>query len=196
MRVIAGSLRGRKLAAPRGRELRPSADRTRETLFNILAHGPFASLENARVADLFAGTGALGIEALSRGAKHAVFVETSASSRALLEANLAALSLGTRARVLALDATRLPPAAEACDLVFLDPPYRKGLVKAALASLLAGGWLAPGASVIVETAADELPDFGDGFELVSARRCGAAHLRFLAPAASRACASATSPAAR
>lgn len=162
MRVVAGRWRGRRLVTPAGRAVRPTSDRLRETLFNILTHRPgLPPLAGARVADLFAGTGALGIEALSRGAREAVFVERSPAARRMIGENLIRLGLGEHgdppARILAADATRLPAADAPYDIILLDPPYRQGLVPAALASLVRGDWLAPGAVVVIETARDEPP---------------------------------------
>jgi len=156
MRIVGGRLGGRTLASPRSQAIRPTADRLRESLFNILAHTYGDPVTGARVLDLFAGTGALGLEALSRGAAFALFVDDAAEARALLRENIAALGLGGVTRIFRRDATRLGPAhpVEPFSLVFLDPPYGKGLAEKALASAHAGGWLAPGALVVVEEAAD------------------------------------------
>jgi 16S rRNA (guanine966-N2)-methyltransferase len=156
MRVVGGRLRGRALAAPKGDAIRPTSDRTRESLFNILAHAHGNPVTGARVLDLFAGTGALGIEALSRGAGFALFVDEGAAARALIRQNIEALGLAAAARVFRRDATKLGPAHPVAPfgLVFLDPPYRKGLAERALASLRAGGWLLPDALIVVEEAAD------------------------------------------
>ncbi|MCL2716435.1 MAG: 16S rRNA (guanine(966)-N(2))-methyltransferase RsmD [Alphaproteobacteria bacterium] len=152
MRIVGGRLRGRSLAAPSSRDIRPTADRLRESVFNILAHAYDDPVCGARVLDLFAGTGALGIEALSRGAAFALFVDNGAEARALLRNNIEALRLGGVTRVYRRDATRLGPAhpLEPFTLVFLDPPYGRGLAVEALASLRDGGWLAPQALVVVE----------------------------------------------
>ncbi len=156
MRVVGGRLRGRGLAAPKGDAIRPTSDRTRESLFNILAHAYGDPVAGARVLDLFAGTGALGIEALSRGAAFALFIDDDAEARALIRQNIDARGLGAATRVFRRDATRLGPVhpLEPFGLVFLDPPYRKGLAERALASLREGGWLAHDALVVVEEAAD------------------------------------------
>jgi 16S rRNA (guanine966-N2)-methyltransferase len=156
MRVVGGRLRGRTLAAPKTQSVRPTSDRLRESLFNILAHAYADPVSGARVLDLFAGTGALGIEAVSRGAAFALFVDDGAEARALIRQNVDALGLGMVTRVFRRDATRLGPAhpVEPFGLVFLDPPYRKGLAAPALASLRDGGWLLPDALVVVEEAAD------------------------------------------
>jgi 16S rRNA (guanine966-N2)-methyltransferase len=156
MRIVGGRLRGRTLAAPKGDAIRPTSDRTRESLFNILAHAFGDPVTGARVLDLFAGTGALGIESLSRGAAFALFVDEAAEARALIRQNIDTLGLGAATRVFRRDATRLGAAhpVEPFGLAFLDPPYRKGLAERALASLREGGWLLPDALVVVEEAAD------------------------------------------
>ena len=154
MRVVGGSLRGRTLAAPKSHQIRPTADRLREALFNILIHAYGDPISGVRVLDLFAGTGALGIEALSRGSAFALFVDDGAEARALLRENVATLGLGGVSRIFRRDATRLGPAhpVEPFALAFLDPPYGKGLAEQALASARAGGWLAPDALIVVEEA--------------------------------------------
>ena len=140
----------------RSQAIRPTTDRLRETLFNILLHAYGDPVTGARVLDLFAGTGALGIEAISRGADFVLFVDDGAEARALLRENVAALGLGGVTRIFRRDATKLGPAhpVEPFSLVFVDPPYGKGLAERALASALAGGWLAPGALIVVEEAAE------------------------------------------
>jgi 16S rRNA (guanine966-N2)-methyltransferase len=154
MRVVGGRLRGRNIAAPASNEIRPTQDRLRESLFNILMHAYDNPIDGARVLDLFAGTGALGIEAVSRGAAFTLFVDNGAEARALLRNNVEALGLGGVTKVYRRDATHLGPAhpMEPFALVFLDPPYGRGLADKALASLRDGGWLAPDALVIVEEA--------------------------------------------
>jgi len=154
MRVVGGRLKGRNLASPASRDIRPTADRLRESVFNILTHAYDDAIADARVLDLFAGTGALGIEAVSRGAKFALFVDNGAEARALLRNNVEALGLGGVTKVYRRDATNLGPAhpLEAFSLAFLDPPYGKGLADKALMSLRDGGWLTQGALVVVEEA--------------------------------------------
>ena len=154
MRVVGGRLRGRNLASPQSREIRPTADRLRESVFNILIHAYGDPLPGARVLDLFAGTGALGIEAVSRGAAFALFVDNGTEARALLRNNVEALGLGGVTKVFRRDATNLGPAhpVEPFSLAFLDPPYGKGLAEQALASLRDGGWLTKEALVVVEEA--------------------------------------------
>jgi 16S rRNA (guanine966-N2)-methyltransferase len=152
MRVVGGSLRGRTLAAPKSSTIRPTADRLREALFNILVHAYDNPIGGARVLDLFAGTGALGIEALSRGAAFTLFVDDGAEARALLRENVATLGLGGTSRIFRRDATKLGPAhpVEPFSLAFLDPPYGKGLAEQALASARSGGWLVPDSLIVVE----------------------------------------------
>src|ERR1700742_547436 len=154
MRIVGGRLKGRNIASPASREIRPTADRLRESVFNILIHAYDDPIEGARVLDLFAGTGALGIEAVSRGAAFALFVDNGAEARALLRNNVETLGLGGVTKVYRRDATNLGPAhpVEPFALVFLDPPYGKGLAEKALASLRDGKWLAPGAMLVVEEA--------------------------------------------
>jgi len=155
MRIVGGRLRGRALAVPRSQAIRPTADRLREALFNILVHGCGDPVTGARVLDLFAGTGALGLEALSRGADFALFIDDAAAARALIRGNVAALGLGGVSRIFRRDATRLGDAQRLApfSLVFLDPPYGRGLAQSALASAQAGGWITPGALIVVEEAA-------------------------------------------
>ncbi|MDE2576004.1 MAG: 16S rRNA (guanine(966)-N(2))-methyltransferase RsmD [Rhodospirillales bacterium] len=161
MRIIAGAWRGRALAAPAGAATRPTAERVRQALFDMLLHAPWAGrarLEGAVVLDAFAGTGALGLEALSRGAQRAHFMETGRAALAALRANIAACRATDRATVLAADATRPPPGAP-CTLIFLDPPYAQDLGPRALAALRAAGWIAPGALIVLETGRGEaLPE--------------------------------------
>jgi 16S rRNA (guanine966-N2)-methyltransferase len=181
MRIVGGRLGGRTLAPPRSQAIRPTADRLRESLFNILVHAYGDPVTGARVLDLYAGTGALGLEALSRGAAFALFVDDAAEARALLRENIAALGLGGVTRIFRRDATRLGPAhpLEPFSLVFLDPPYGKGLAEKALASAQAGGWLAEGALVVVEEAADAGFTAPAGFEEVERRRYDDTEVVFL-----------------
>jgi len=181
MRVIGGKLRSRPIAGPKGDGLRPTADRLRESLFNILAHAFGDPVAGARVLDLFAGTGALGIEALSRGAQFALFVDDAAEARALLRENISALGLGGVSRIFRRDATRLGPVhpLEPFTLAFLDPPYRKGLAEKALASARAGGWLKPGALVVVEEATDAAFRMPEGYEELERRAYDDTELIFL-----------------
>jgi 16S rRNA (guanine966-N2)-methyltransferase len=154
MRIVGGALRSRALAAPKTQAIRPTADRLRESLFNVLTHAYGDPVSGARVLDLFAGTGALGLEAVSRGAVFALFVDNGAEARALLRENVAALGVAGVTRIFRRDATKLGAAhpVEPFSLVFLDPPYGHGLAEQALVSARAGGWLAPEALIVVEEA--------------------------------------------
>jgi 16S rRNA (guanine966-N2)-methyltransferase len=154
MRIVGGRLKGRVLSAPASRAIRPTSERLRESIFDILEHRFPGRIEGARVVDLFAGTGALAIEALSRGAGFALFVDNGAEARALLRANVEALALGGVTRIWRASATKLgaAPAGGPFDLAFLDPPYGQGLASRALASLIEGGWLQPSALCVVEDA--------------------------------------------
>jgi len=182
LRIVAGRHKGRALAAPAGRDVRPTSSRAREALFDILAHARFAErelIEGARVLDAFAGTGALGLEALSRGAAHAVFMERDRDARAQLTANIRALGEDKAASVLAADALHPPRATAPCDLVFLDPPYGENVAGEALSALAAQGWFADGAVIALE-----LPAKGDfvapgGFAPLDDRRYGRARILFL-----------------
>ena len=152
IRIIGGKHRGRMLATPEGEATRPTSNRARESLFNILMHAYENPVDGARVLDLFAGTGALGIEAVSRGAAFTLFVDSGAEARALLRNNVEALGLGGVTKVYRRDATNLGPAypVEPFSLVFLDPPYGRGFAEKAVISLRDGNWLTPGALVVVE----------------------------------------------
>lgn len=188
MRVTGGKLGGRRLIAPDDARVRPTSDRTRQAIFNILEHRDFDigfTVENAAVADLFAGTGALGIEALSRGARFCLLVDDNAESRALQRENIEALGLTGATKIWRRDATDLGPlgagAGGPFNLVFLDPPYRKNLVAPALKSLRDGGWLAEGALLVVETAKSEIFD-AEGFDRLDKRDYGDTEVSFLTPA--------------
>jgi 16S rRNA (guanine966-N2)-methyltransferase len=175
MRIVAGRFRGRPLVAPRHEGTRPTSDRVREAVFNILAHGvPGFSLDGARVLDLFAGTGALGLEALSRGAAFCLFVEESAEARGVIRRNVEALGLEGVTRIFRRDATALGDAGTMAPfgLAFLDPPYGRGLAERALAAALAGGWLAPGAVVVVEEQAGAAFALPGAFAPLDARTYG------------------------
>jgi 16S rRNA (guanine966-N2)-methyltransferase len=180
MRIVGGRLRGRTLTAPKSQEIRPTTDRLRESLFNVLAHGYGDPISGARVLDLFAGTGALGLEALSRGAAFALFVDDGAEARALIRANVEALGLGGVTRIFRRDATKLGPAhlVEPFSLVFLDPPYGKGLAEQALNSAREGGWLAHQALVAVEEATGTFT-LPPGFEQIERRAYDDTELIFL-----------------
>lgn len=183
MRIVGGKFKGRAIAAPAGRDTRPTSDRAREAVFNVLAHAEWSlGLEGRRVLDLFAGSGALGFEALSRGAGFALFVETDAGARGAIRDTIEALGLFGVTRIHRRDATDLgvKPAGlgDRFDLVFLDPPYHSGLGEAALARLGAGGWITPDAIIVLECAEDETPAT-PGFETLDARVYGAAKILFL-----------------
>ena len=156
MRIVGGRARGTHLQGPKSQAIRPTSDRLRESLFNILAHGFDDPVEGARVLDLFSGTGALGLEALSRGARFCLFVEEAAEARGLIHANVETLRMTGVTKLWRRDATKLGRCApmEPFDLAFLDPPYGKGLADAALVAMVAGGWLKPGALVVVEETAE------------------------------------------
>jgi len=184
LRIVSGEFRGKALAAPAGERTRPTSDRARQAVFNILEHAAWSpGLRDLRVIDLFAGSGALGFEALSRGAAFCLFVETDEAARGAIRENVDALGLFGRTRVHRRDATDLGvrPGADgpAFGMAFLDPPYAKGLGEVSLARLAAGGWLAEGAIVVFERGSDE-PDFAvDGFAKLDARDYGAARVHFL-----------------
>lgn len=180
MRIVGGRFKGRALAGPRSDAIRPTSDRLRESLFNVLTHAYEGTVEDARVMDLFAGTGAMGIEALSRGASFALFVDEGAQARGLIRENCDALGLGGITRLFRRDATRLGTAdrVEPFTLLFCDPPYGRDLAGPALASAAAGGWLAPGALCVVEEAVDaELP-CPAGFEEIERRSYGDTQVLF------------------
>ncbi|MBA2126851.1 16S rRNA (guanine(966)-N(2))-methyltransferase RsmD [Hyphomicrobium methylovorum] len=182
MRVVAGRFRGRALATPADSSTRPTSDRVRESVFNILSHGMGNFLlQGSRVIDLFAGTGALGIEAVSRGASFCLFVEDAAGARALIRENVEALGLTGETRIYRRDATDLGPAGnmQPYDLAFLDPPYGKGLGEAALTGLASGAWLRPGAVCVLEERLNTeiLPP--GAFTLVDRRAYGDTEIRFL-----------------
>lgn len=183
MRIVGGKFKGRAIAAPQGRDTRPTSDRAREAVFNILEHAVWSpGLEGRRVLDLFAGAGALGLEAISRGAAFALFVETDAGARGAIRDNIEALGLFGVTRIHRRDATDLgaKPAGlgEPFDLVFLDPPYHKGLGERALSKLRAGGWIGAGALICFECGADETPTIEE-FEQLDERAYGAAKVLFL-----------------
>ncbi len=204
MRIVAGRHRGRRLEAPAGMAVRPTADRTREAMFNILTQGklPWRApvgergaegqdapghdserrgnpLAGARALDAFAGTGALGLEALSRGAAFVTFMENQAAALTACRNNIALLEETARSQALRCDVLRPPPAPAPCDLVLMDPPYNQGLAAPALAALEAAGWLAPGALAVVELMAKEPLALPEGFEALDERKYGKARLVFL-----------------
>jgi 16S rRNA (guanine966-N2)-methyltransferase len=184
MRIVAGQFRGRAIVAPEGQGTRPTSDRARQAVFNVIEHASWGrNLDGARVMDLFAGSGALGFEALSRGAAFALFVETDDDARGAIRDNMEAFGLFGVSRVHRRSATDLGvrpgSAGEAFDIAFLDPPYGQGLGEQALARLLEGNWLAPGALVILERGSDEPEIEPPGYERLDARDYGAARVLFL-----------------
>lgn len=174
MRVVGGSLKGRPLKSPGSHAIRPTSDRLRETLFNILVHSYGNPMEGGRVIDLFAGTGAMGIEALSRGAQFALFVDEGTEACAIIRANVTSLDLAGSTRILRRDARKLGPATETerFNLAFLDPPYNKGLVAPTLTALRDGAWLSRDALVVIEEAAQAEVSLPEGFVLIEARCYG------------------------
>jgi 16S rRNA (guanine966-N2)-methyltransferase len=181
MRIVGGRLRGRVLAGPQSPAIRPTADRLREALFNILTHAYGDPVSDARVLDLFAGTGALGLEALSRGARFALLIDDAAQARAVMRDNVTALGLGGAARIFRRDATALGDVhpLEPFSLAFLDPPYGQGLAGRALISARAGKWLLPDALVVVEEAAQAGFSPPAGYEEIERRRYDDTELIFL-----------------
>jgi len=179
VKISGGKFRGRVLFEPKDNRVRPTSDKVRQAIFNILAHNDFGTgfvLEGAKVIDIFAGTGALGIEALSRGASFCLFIDDNAESRALIRSNVEALNLTGVTKIWRRDGTELGPLAAGAggpfDLAFLDAPYRQGLTERALESLAQGGWLAKNALIVAETAADEFLSAPAGFKLFDSRSYG------------------------
>jgi 16S rRNA (guanine966-N2)-methyltransferase len=184
IKVIGGKHRGRAIATPEGDSTRPTSNRARESLFNILAHASWRAdglspLVDARVLDGFAGSGALGIEALSRGAAHATFLDNDMTAIKLIGENLRKLGETGAAKVIRADVVQPPPTREGCDLLFLDPPYRSGKAGPALAALDAAGWIKPGAIATVEVGNTEDVIPPPGFEAIDERRYGAAKIVIL-----------------
>jgi 16S rRNA (guanine966-N2)-methyltransferase len=184
MRIVAGTFRGRPLVAPKGHSVRPTADRARQAMFNILEHAAWSpSLQDARVTDVFAGSGSLGLEAISRGAAFCRFVEMDETALGAIRANVASLGAGDRVAIDRRDAARLsarPPGGQPpFDIAFLDPPYGKGLGEAALAALAYGGWLTEGAIVVLERGWRETADTPECYEFLDERLWGAARVSFL-----------------
>ena len=181
MRVVGGEFRGRAIAGPSDDRIRPTSDRLRQTIFDILAHAYGDPVSGARVLDLFAGTGALGIEALSRGARYVLFVEEGVEGRSLIRRNVDALGLTGQTRVFRRNATGLGPIGSLApfDLAFADPPYGQGLGEQALASAVAGGWLSPGAMVVLEESATAGMGDVEGLTVADRRVVGDSQLVFL-----------------
>lgn len=185
MRIVSGRFKSRALLSPPGKGTRPTSDRARQAIFNILEHArwrPSILPENAHVLDIFAGTGALGLEALSRGAADIIFIENDRAALAACRANIDSFGVAAETRLLKADALRPPPlpaGAAARNLVFLDPPYGKGWGAAALAALAAKGWLAPAAVCVIEMSKKEPEKMPAGFSLADTRTYGIAEVRFL-----------------
>jgi len=184
VRIVGGNFKGRSLVTPDGQNTRPTSDRAREAIFNILAHAEWApNLEGARVMDVFAGSGALGFEAMSRGAGFCLFVETDEAARGAIRDNVETFGLFGTTRVHRRDATQLGSRpgsqAEAFNLVFLDPPYRKGLGEKALNALIGGNWLSENAIIVFERAADEDDFVTDVWQKINVKAYGAAQVLFL-----------------
>ncbi len=184
MRIVGGEARGRRINAPRGRNVRPTSDRLREAVFNIIEHSAdIPEISGASVVDVFSGTGAMGMEALSRGASHATFIDIDAGARTCARKNAAHLGFWRRVTLLKLDATRLPPpplAADApCSFAFVDPPYGLNMTLPSLICLKDKGWIKTGAVVVAEMAADDELDIPRGFTVLDQRTYGAAKVMFL-----------------
>ncbi len=180
MRIVGGEFRGRTLATPKSSDIRPTVDRTRESLFNIIGHVYPDALDGTRVIDLFAGTGAVGLEAMSRGCRQALFVENGIEGRGLLWENIDALGLHGRARILRRDATQLgqPGTMEPFQFLFADPPYGQGFGEKALMAAHAGRWLSPGALVILEERADVTLAVDPVFKPLESRIFGDTRMEF------------------
>lgn len=186
MRIVGGKHRGRQIAAPPGLDTRPTSDRAREGVFNILAHGDQVDLQGARVIDLFAGSGAMGLESLSRGAERVLFVDRDRGARTVIEDNLRHLDETGAASVVNMDGTGLPArgvTGEVAGLVFIDPPYGKNMIAPALGGLIPGQWLGDGAVIVVEFGKADEFDIPAQLELFNERHYGEAHFRFLCYAA-------------
>lgn len=181
MRIVGGKFRGRALATPGSNAIRPTTDRTRESLFNILVHNYPEKFESTRVLDLFAGTGALGLEALSRGARYGVFIEESAEGRGLIRTNVEAFGLLGNTKIFRRDASKLGDAGtiEPFDLVFADPPYGRGLGEMAFKSALDGGWLNPDTLLVLEEEAEAMIDLDPRFSVVEERPYGGTIIRLV-----------------
>ena len=181
MRIVGGHFRGRALKGPSNQTIRPTSDRLRESLFNILEHAYGDPVRDARVIDVFAGTGALALEALSRGAHFALLIDDDSQAQALIRSNIATLDLAAQTRILSRSALKIgtAPLGEKFALAFLDPPYHGNLAIAALGALRDGAWLAAGALVVVEDAANARMDLPEEFKMVETRLSGESQLAFL-----------------
>lgn len=179
MRIIAGKYRGRKLESPSDMDVRPTTDKMRERVFSMLQHARYPTLHDAQVMDVFAGTGALGLEALSRGASHVTFVEKSPKSIALLNKNIAAMKVAQDTTLIKSRATSLKPTSTPCDFIFMDPPYGRDLLAPSIACLLEGGWLANDGVIIAEMKSDEAFEVPDTLTLIDERKQGIQRVVFL-----------------
>jgi 16S rRNA (guanine966-N2)-methyltransferase len=180
VRIVGGEFRGRSLAVPKSNAIRPTADRTRESLFNILSHAYPEAIDGTRMMDVFAGTGAVGLEGASRGCRHVLFVESSVEGRGLLWENIDALGLHGRTRMLRRDATDLGSVGnlEPFELLFADPPYGEGLGEKAFKAAADGGWLVPGALAILEERADVVVDMPPAYLFLETRTFGDSKMHF------------------
>ena len=180
MRIVGGEFRGRSLAVPKSNDIRPTADRTRESLFNILSHAYPEAIDGTRMMDIFAGTGAVGLEGASRGCRHVLFVESSVEGRGLLWENIDTLGLHGRTRILRRDATDLGSVGnlEPFHLLFADPPYGQSLGEKAFAAAAGGGWLVPGALAILEERADVVVDLPPVYLFLEVRTFGDSKMHF------------------
>lgn len=178
-RIIAGKFKGRRLTVPKGMDIRPTTDQMRERLFSMLNHARYPNIQGARVADLFAGTGALGLEALSRGAKEVVFVEKSASSITTLKSNITTLGAVAETHIHQGNAQILPLATEPYSFIFMDPPYRQGLVEPTLKNIITNKWLAKGGVIVCELATDETLTLPPELTLIDERTQGQQRVLFL-----------------
>ena len=178
-RIVAGIHRGRRLNMPKGKDVRPTTDRMRERLFSMLMHSRYPDIIDARVADLYAGTGALGLEALSRGAAHTTFVEKARSSVDIVNSNIALLKLEKETKVISGSARTLPKAVAPFDFIFMDPPYRQGHVTPTLESILDSNWLAEDGVIICELATDDDSVFPDALDVIDERTQGQQRIVFL-----------------
>ncbi len=179
MRIVAGNLKGKKLHVPADKSIRPTSDRVREALFNVLGHGiPGFSMDGAKVLDLFAGSGALGLEALSRGARFCLFIDNEPQARALIRRNIEHMNLAGAAKIWRRDAAALGDAGRmgGFDLLLVDPPYGRGLGEKAVAAAIDGNWLAGGAIIVLEESAGAKIEFPDTAELLDKRRYGSTQI--------------------
>jgi 16S rRNA (guanine966-N2)-methyltransferase len=181
MRIVAGKFRGKQLETPKSDDIRPTSDRVREAVFSIIGSRIGPQLDGRYVLDLFAGTGALGFEALSRGAAHCVFIDTGIEARGLIRGHIEHFGVGGQTKLLKRDATDLGPVEriKPADLVFADPPYGRGLGERAIASALAGGWIAPEALIVLEERKDVTIEAPSGARIIDRREYAETAITFL-----------------